>query len=404
MSIPPRESNHSALSKRAELSLDRPPRAPLAGIVFGCVLALGLVGWTGVRIRAAKSVQAELGNRRTDDARRAAQEAAAPQPVHVVRGISETWQPVVEFEGSLAAAQAAELGFKVSGRIASVRAKLGDIVKTGALLGTLDASEAAAQVRSADAQQRAAQAQLTLADDNASRTAQMVQSGAFSEASGVQSSQQKSLALAQLDAAKAAVGLAQVNLGNQTLTAPFQGTITRVPTGIGAVVSPGAVQFELLDLGTLKLKGSVGEADANLVHVGSSVAITGERGEVQGTVSAVLGAVDPATRRVPIEALIDNKNDKTSLRAGTFVRARVLGGAPIPVLRVPHETLRPGSQDELMVVQNGKLVSKHVAFSIAKDGSLFVRFGLDPSDDVLLLPKAEAQTGDRVAVQAGATP
>jgi cobalt-zinc-cadmium efflux system membrane fusion protein len=198
--------------------------------------------------------------------------------------------------------------------------------------------------------------------------------------------------------------MVQVSLGNHTLSAPFQGTITRVPSGVGAVVSPGAVQFELLDLGTLKLKGSVGEADANLVHVGSSIAITSERGEVQGTVSAVLGAMDPATRRVPIEAVIDNKNDKTALRAGTFVRARVLGGAALPVLRIPHEALRPGSQDEVMAVQNGTLLAKHVVFSIAKDGALLVRFGLDSKDELVVSPKAEAQTGDRVAIVAGATP
>jgi RND family efflux transporter MFP subunit len=379
-----------------------PPRAPLAGIVVGVALVLGFVGWTTVRIHAANQALAAVSTKRVADARRAVEDAAAPQKVRTVRATPETWQPLVELEGSLVAAQSAALGFKVNGRISTIRVKLGQAVKSGALLGSLDGSEAAAQLRSAEAQLRAAQAQLALADDNATRTTSMVKSGALSEAQGVQGEQQKSLASAQLDAAKAALSLTQVNLANQNLIAPFDGTVTRVPDGVGAVVSPSAIEFELMDLGTLKLKGSVGESDANLVNPGSVVEISGEHGLVKGVVQAVLGAVDPNTRRVPLEALIDNKNEKTALRSGSFVRARIAGGAPLPVLRLPHEALRPGSQDEVMLESGGILTAPHLSFALAKDGSLLVRQGLEATDNVVFSPKLEAKTGDRVVASGGA--
>jgi multidrug efflux pump subunit AcrA (membrane-fusion protein) len=117
----------------------------------------------------------------------------------------------------------------------------------------------------------------------------------------------------------------------------------------------------------------------------------------------VLGAVDPSTRRVPLEALIDNKKDVTALRAGSFVRARIQGGAPLPVLRLPHEALRPGSQDEVLVVQGEALVTKRVSYALGKDGSLLIRQGLDATDNVVISPKPEAKTGDRVLVE-GAQP
>ena len=380
-----------------------PPRAPLVGIIVGVALLLGFAGWTGVRIRAANQAQAAVRDLRTADAKKAILAAAQPEQVQVVRARNETWQPLVEFEGSLKAAQSAALGFKVNGRINSVRVKLGQIVKAGSLLGTLDASEAGAQLRSADAQVRAAQAQLALAEDNARRTQSMVSTGALAESMGVQSAQQKSLASAQLDAARAGLALSQVNLQNQNLIAPFTGTVTRVPDGVGAVVSPSAIEFELMDLSTLKLEGSVSESDANLVHVGSAVEIGTEHGPVTGLVSALLGAVDPSTRRVPIEARIDNKNQATALRSGTFVRARIQGGSPLPVLRIPHETLRPGSQDEVLALQGGTLTTKRITFAVAKDGALLVRQGLNANDDIVLSPKPEAKTGDRV-VSTGATP
>jgi multidrug efflux pump subunit AcrA (membrane-fusion protein) len=201
---------HAVGTLQAGAGVGTAPRAPLAGILVGAALVLGFVGWTAVRIRAANHALSAVSDKRAADARRAVQEAAAPQKVRTVHGVPETWQPVVEFEGSLAAAESAALGFKVNGRINAVRVKLGQIVKAGTLLGSLDASEAAAQTRSAEAQLRAAQAQLALADDTAQRTASMVSSGALAAAQGVQSEQQKSLASAQLDAAKAGLSLAQV--------------------------------------------------------------------------------------------------------------------------------------------------------------------------------------------------
>src|SRR6478609_270927 len=375
-----------------------PPRAPLAGILVLGALTLGFVGWTGVRIKAAKEAQAAVSTKRTVAAQKAVQDAAAPEHVRVVRGESQTWQPLVEFEGSLMAAQSAALGFKVNGRIRTVAVKLGQVVKAGAVLGTLDGSEAAAQVRSADAQLRAAQAQLALAEDNARRTSSMVSSGALAETMAVQSASQHSLAIAQLDAAKAGLSLSQVNLQNQTLIAPFSGTVTRVPDGVGAVVSPSMVLFELQDLSALKLKGSVSESDANLIRAGAPVEIATERGNATGVVSTVLGAVNPSTRRVPLEALFDNKKDGISLRSGAFVRARIQGGAPLPVLRLPHEALRPGSQDEVVVVQGEVLNVKRVSYALGKDGSLLVRQGLEATDRVVLSPRPEAKTGDRVVV------
>jgi multidrug efflux pump subunit AcrA (membrane-fusion protein) len=154
-----------------------------------------------------------------------------------------------------------------------------------------------------------------------------------------------------------------------------------------------------MDLSALKLKGSVGESDANLVHPGSIVEISGEHGNVRGVVQTVLGAVDPNTRRVPLEALIDNENALAALRSGAFVRARIAGGVPLAVLRLPHEALRPGSQDAVLVESGGTLTEKHVTFARALDGALLVRQGLEALDNVVFSPKPEAKTGDRVIVE-----
>jgi membrane fusion protein (multidrug efflux system) len=380
-----------------------PRKAPLAGIIGATALSLALAGWIGVRLVSATQKQAAIATQRTADAEKSAALAKAPAKVRVVTATPRTWEPVVELDGTLSAAQAAELGFKVTGKLSHINVKVGDVVKSGAQLAVLDSSEASAQLRAAQAQVRAAEAQLALADDTERRTSSMVQSGALSEATGVQSAQSKALAQAQADSARAQVALIQVSLANHRLVAPFTGTITRAPEGIGAVVSPGVPLFEIADLSKLKLKGTLNEQDAALVKPGATISIATERGNVDGKITTVLGAVDAATRRVRVEASIDNDKEP-KLRAGSFVRGTIRAGNPIEVLELPPEVLRPGAQDELLVVEGDRLVSRRVTYSIDKSGKLLVRFGLDPKDRVVFNPKPELEPGSVVTIEAGSTP
>jgi RND family efflux transporter MFP subunit len=276
--------------------------------------------------------------------------------------------------------------------------RVGDSVKAGQALATLDTGEISAQLKAAQAQVRAAEAQLTLATDQERRTATMVQSGSLAEANGVQSTQQKALATAQLDAARAQVSLSQVSLGNHRLVAPFAGSVTRAPDGVGSVVGPNATLFEIVDLSRLKLRGTLGEHDAALVEPGSKITVESEQGAVEGTVTVVLGSVDAATRRVRIEADVDNQDKR--LRAGSFVRGVVRAGESIPVLKLPHDVLRPGAQDELLVVTGNTLASRRVVYAVAPNGELLVRRGLAAGEKVVRSPKADARTGERVEIDA----
>lgn len=381
----------------------RPERvkAPLVGIVVGLLMVGGLVAWTGSRVATATKAQAALAEKRAVEAEKTVAAAKAPERVNVVKGAPATWLPSVILDGTLAAEQSASVGFKVGGKIGSLKVKVGDQVRAGQLLATLDATEAGAQAAATAAQVRAAEAQLALAQDTARRTQAMVQSGSFAEASGVQSTQQQALAQAQLDAAKAQSALTRVSLGNHSLVAPFAGTVTKVPDGIGEVVGPGAPLFEVVNTKVLKLSTTVSEHDANLLTLGAPVQLELETGKATGRLSAVLGTVDPKSRRVPVQASFDNPG---FLRAGAFVQAHVDAKNEISVLRLPHEVLRPGSQDELVIVgEGGRLDVRHVVLAVDKDGSLLVRRGLAPTEQVVAKPKPEAKAGDIVTVEPAGT-
>jgi RND family efflux transporter MFP subunit len=388
-------------------------RAPLTGIVTGLALVAGLGLWTFQRIGEAKTLVADVEARRSADSDRAAALAREPQRVQVVKGTPEKWLANVDLDGTLDAQHASALGFKVGGRLSRVAVEVGDRVRAGSLLGQLDSEEAVARASAAEAEVRAAEASLAIAQDNERRTLPLVQNGSFTEASGARVSSERALASAQLDSARAGLALARSGVDSHTLNAPFSGTITRAPTGVGAVVAPGQVLFELVDTSTLKLSTTVTEADADLLATGAEVVVASERGDVRGRISAILSTLDARTRRVPVVAEFDNPSGEPTskgararqgeppLRAGSFVRARVAAQREVAVLRVPHAVLRPGSQDEVLVVgaASSRLDLRRIVYSIAPDGTLLVRRGIDASDELVLAPIAEAKAGDEVRVE-----
>lgn len=374
-------------------------KAPLVGVLTGLALVGGLGFWTLQRVNAANAAQAEVAERRAEDTKKATESANTPPVVEVVQGKPDRWLATIELTGTLEAAESARLAFRLPGKIRSINGKVGDAIRAGHVLATLDSSETRAQLAVNEAQIRASEAQLALATDAERRTLALVQSGSAAEASGVQTEKQKALAAAQLEAAKAQESLIRVNLSNQTLVAPFPGTLTQAPKGVGAVVNPGEALFELVNTESLNLASTISEGDANIVAPGAVVKVKTPSGEAEGVVRAVLGTLDAQTRRVPVQVEFKNPG---FLRAGAFVRASVSSPKEVEVVRLPHTVLRPGSQDEILVVQpsGAVLELRKIVYFTDLDGSLLVRSGVTASERVVISPNAEAKTGDRIQVKA----
>src|SRR5262245_25554707 len=125
-------------------------------------VAIGAVftGWVGVRIAGALKGKEALAAESKQAVAAAVAKKGAPSAGRAVTPVAGTWKPKVTLEGTLKPAHESDLAFKVPGRLQSVRAKLGDKVRAGEALATLEAHEAEAQLKAAEAQVRAAEAQL----------------------------------------------------------------------------------------------------------------------------------------------------------------------------------------------------------------------------------------------------
>jgi membrane fusion protein (multidrug efflux system) len=381
------------IASEADSVIPAAPRAPRLAVFLGIAAVAGLGAWLALRVQAKLSERAAIQAAQTQ----ANPAEAATTPVTLVpsrvKATAETWVPEVRFEGTLGPAREADLGFKVGGRLESIRVKSGDVVRRGAVLGVLSADEARAQAAAAEAQLRAAEAQLAIARDGLARAERMSERGVMTEASMTQTRAQADLAAAQADGARAQLELARVAVANHALTAPFDGVVTRAPTAPGVIVGPGSPLFRVQDVSALRLVGTVSVDDAALLEKDAQVELSVGGRSASGRVTAVLPSAEPGTRRVPLEAEVGN-DPAAPLRAGGFVRAVARGAAPRQVLRLPASALRPGSQDTVMVVEGELLRARRLGFTLAANGDLLVLAGLADSDEVLLSPPADARDGD----------
>jgi RND family efflux transporter MFP subunit len=308
------------------------------------------------------------------------------------------WMPRVDFLGTLKPWREADVGFETGGRLTRIDVSMGDRVKGGQVLAVLDASQAVAQVGQAESQVSAAQASLALAQDDLKRTEALVASKSVPEAQAEQARQRVALAKAQLEGAVATTRIAKSGAGQRAMSAPFPGIVTKAPTGIGSVVNSGVPLVHIEDNSHFRLSATIGEEDVPLVFAGAKVHVLYREKLSEGKVVAVVPSLDQGTRRAPVEIEVPNP-EGSGLLAWGFVKGRIYGAGEVDVARVPATARRPGSQDEVVKVENGIVKIAKVSFAVDNDGTLIVQRGLSAGETVLLSPNVDLKDGDKVDVK-----
>jgi RND family efflux transporter MFP subunit len=376
--------------QKAEPLEHRPSRiGSTVGWGMGLVSLLVVGGTLTARVKTKLDQKTEVAAERL----KVEGESKRKIPTRTVQPESVRYRAGVDFTGTLRPWREADIAFETQGRLISLNVALGDTVRGGQLLGTLDASRAGAQVNQAQAQSKAVRAQLALAEDNLHRSESLVASKSIPEAQLEQARQNVALARAQVDAADATTRVAQVGQGVSAITAPFAGIVTKAPTSAGGVVNPGVPILRLEDVSRFRLMGSVGEDDVALVSIGAPVTVHYRDQLVSGKVSALVPSLDQATRRAPVEIEVPNNVAKPLLGYG-FVRARIDAKEEIDALKLPPGARRSGAQDEVLVVRRGRVAVIKVVHSTLDDGSWIVRSGLLANDIVLLHPSSDLRDGD----------
>jgi multidrug efflux system membrane fusion protein len=339
-------------------------------------------------------------------------------PVTVARPVQQQVTDWDVFSGRIAATESVEVRARVSGFIATAPMVEGAIVKQGDLLFTIDERPYQAELDRARAQVASAQAQLNYAEAEFNRLQPLQAQGVVSDVEVLQARQSFESNRASVDAAQAAVKVAQLNLEWCRVTAPIAGRTGRKMVTPGNLITNGPGQTTLLttitSLDPVFCYFYVDERSVQryqrMVREGERVSARGGQVQVQlalagetefkhqGRIDFVDNQVDPTTGTIAVRAVFANPD--LQLLPGFFARVRVPGRGPYDALLVPQEAIQTMlAQDYVLVVGPGNIVEQRTVTAGTAIDHLRVVEGLAPDDRVIVKGLVQARPGIAVAAQ-----
>jgi RND family efflux transporter MFP subunit len=322
-------------------------------------------------------------------------EEPIPVPVRCVTVARDAIEVKETLRGRIAAPPGADLPIasQVTGRVVDVRVHEGDRVTAGAIVATIDDSATRDGLRQADAALAQSKSAAQNADLTLDRTRQLV-------ARGIAAKQELDDAVARADQARAAVNasvaaadLARRTLGRVQVRSTFDGIVTRVWRGPGALVDGTAATpiVELAATMLAELDADATERQLTGIAAGQPATIVLSTGgdPMPGSVRARSTALDPATGlglvRIAVEPP-DAGAPPSQLLLGAFGTVTIKIGDRRGVLVIPAAALRgavaDGAQVALCKEGKAELRTVHVGW---RDAALVeVIDGIAESDRVAI--------------------
>lgn len=210
--------------------------------------------------------------------------------------------------GKTAPSRVVHLAAETDGRIEYIGAERGASVERGEIIIRLDKRDRSARLAQAEAtvKQREVEyeGRLKLKSESYVSEAQLQE------------------AIAMLEAAKAELTRARLDLGYRTIRAPFAGALQSRNVEVGDFVSRGDPVAIYVDNRTIIVSANLSEFDARYVNVGDIAEAALATGEtVHGRIRYVAPVADEGTRTFVVELEVDNVDG--SLRAGGTAKLRI---------------------------------------------------------------------------------
>ena len=350
---------------------------------------------------------AGCGKSAADGASAAARPAVA---VETAKAATSDLEEAVEVVGTLAARSAADVKSEYSGTVAEVLVTQWVRVKAGTPLARLDDREAEAGMQAARASFLQAEAGARRAARELDRTVNLKEAGLATQQQLDEARSADEAARAAAGAAKAQLAMAETRLAKAVIRAPIDGVVAERGVNVGDYVenmgSP-APMFRVVDNRTLELTANVPSARMAALKVGQPFAFTTDAlpgRTFEGKVSFINPAADEASRTVKVKTEVPNPGE--TLKAGLFVKGRVVTGRRPGVLVVPRAALVSWDtvtrQAAVFVVEAGAARRVAVETGAAPGDLVEVVRGLTPGQEVVTRGGFNLREGDRVQVSKGA--
>jgi RND family efflux transporter MFP subunit len=282
-------------------------------------------------------------------------------PVDVAPLEARQMQYAVTAPGSIDAFQQVQITARVPGAVDKVTFVEGQVVKAGDVLAVVESERyeiAVAQARStlakAQATQKAAEAAL-----QRRLTATKDSPGLIPGEEIEQKQTTVDTAKADVESARQALRIADLNLRDSSVRAPIPGIVQTRTVQQGQFLAAGAVLATILERDPMLLRFQVSEQDAPRLKTGMAATLMLKESprEFTAKISLVGGAADPATRMVPITAQIDQTDHQYWLRPGAFCEVTVPIGNARQGIVVPSLAIQPTEKGNVVYIVD----DKHIA-------------------------------------------
>jgi RND family efflux transporter MFP subunit len=213
------------------------------------------------------------------------------------------------------ARQSVDVKADSQGRLLTVRVAIGDRVRRGDPIATLDTSLATQDLEMARSQLRGAQIDERRASDEmtealARNDRRQKNPDFFSKEDLAQASLQAKTATAAYEVARsrvseqeARVRQLQTSLSRNEIRAPFDGRVAERFADPGAVVGPGTPVVRLISAGDLLVRAAVPPEEARRLRVGQPVAVSlrTQALQIPGAIERIAPEVDASSQMVLVE-------------------------------------------------------------------------------------------------------
>ena len=346
--------------------------------------------------------------------------AAESKAVAVVRAVRENLQTDVTLQGEFIPYQDIMVHAKVSGYVSMIKVDIGDRVKQGELLATLEIPELQDNINKAKASLSATEQEIDKAQADYSNLDQIYQ-----RLADVAKAHPTLVAQQDLDTAKskevAALGAlgaaqqhrdeAQAELGRlntlaayENITAPFDGIITNRFADLGSLIQAGTSSdtqslplVQLAQDSLLRLRFPVPEAQTPLIENGKKVEITVpalDRTFI-GRIIRYAWLINRSTRTMTTE--VDVENPQGVIKAGMYASVKLPLRVANQALAVPLQALTIGDSPTVMVLaKDGRLEERKVKVGIRTAEKAEIVSGLEEGDPVVVGNRAGLDAGEKV--------
>jgi RND family efflux transporter MFP subunit len=295
---------------------------------------------------------------------------------------------------------------RTNGYVHKWNVDIGDSVKAGQVMATIDTPEVDQELRATEAsynQSKAlvgqAKAQEAVAKTTKARYDTLQPAGVVTKQDAEDRNATFEVQTANVIAAQAAVASAEANMHRlrelksfATVVAPFDGVVTARTTENGQLVSAGSTVgqqlFKVAKIDTMRLFVSVPQLYAPSIKVGQNAKIIireyPQRSFV-GHVARTARELDSATRTLLTE--VDIANVDGALISGMYAQVELSLDRAVEPLLLPATALVVTAQGtRVAVVESGKIRWQVVTVENDLGDRISVRDGLSPNDVVVSIP------------------